>query len=85
MTTTCVRKPDTPCTTWRRSVMAEQKEIGYVERGLNERKLLWYSVPLWDEEDKKKRTTLISTAPPIIITFINIVVSSTNSMSARAR
>lgn len=65
--------------------MAEQKEIGYVERGLNERKLLWYYVPLWDEEDKKKRTTFISTAPPIIFTFINIVVSSTNSMSARAR
>lgn len=64
--------------------MAEQQEIGYVERGLNERKLLWYYVPLWDEEDKKKKTTLISTAP-IIITFINIVVSSTNSMSAQAR
>lgn len=64
--------------------MAEQQEIGYVERGLNERKLLWYYVPLWDEEDKKKKTTLIPTAP-IIITFINIVVSSTNSMSAQAR
>lgn len=36
----------------------------HVERGLNERKLLWPYVPLWDEEDKKKKATLISTAPP---------------------
>lgn len=68
MTITRVRKPDTPCTTWKRSVVVEQQEIGYTsmwkEAGLNERKLLWPYVPLWDEEDKKKKTTLISTAPP---------------------